>query len=1017
MIERCDQLDDYVDSELAPGERAAFELHLATCEACAADLPRLLALVSALEAAAHATSGAPRLAAVPNATAAAPHAPPAAAPARPQRRARWVAASALAAAAAAAVVVLVARPPARPTPPVVASLADQLGPTRHLEARLSYAGAERYRPLDVARGATSSEAISIDRMGQLEHARDWHGVAVAALLAGERERAARFFAQAAATPEVDSDRAALELLDGSQDALQRALDDVDRALQAAPNNPAALWNRALVLAGLDLPLAAARELDHVIALGEPGWADEARRRAAALRGDVMQRWTRWKQANDAGTRLIEDGTPVPAELLTVIGYMTIMLYDAVRSAPSRERVEALLPMAQALDATYRANHLSRYVRSVAASDFRVRRPLAETYRELILHGPLPDRTVQRFLEQLERTHTDDIWMGAVVRTGRIAANLDTYRSRAAATQDPWFAAIAEHETANAEIARGKVAAADRRLREASALARRERLTYRALAIDNTLGSLHDSQHRLSQAAAEKQAGYREAAAEGEWTWEINTLTRLAAINQDRYAHGLARGYLREIIERSKTGAMPGGGLHREKYDCARLQYAYDSLASISLAFADPDRARAELAEAPRCGDQLTSHSEQVLERGLTLQHALVWTELHRFSRREEDARIAWDSLAALRAGQDRAEQAFRAYIEGNLLIDVDAPAGERALRDAIAKAGDRTDDYSLKARVYSFSLLALNAGRAARFNEVIDLLAHTLAVPKPERCAVAIATQDDRTVVAFVDGDGDTGGRYTTQTKPADLDIAALVPASAVARLRACDRVAVLARAPVLGRGRLLPPDLAWSYLLAGARPPATPPITGARHLIIANPVTAPDLKFPPLNPYLDDPRDGNATVLRGGDATPTRILQAMRGASMIEFHTHGFIANDVSESSYLVLAPEPDRQYAVTASDVAGIKLEAAPLVILGACHSALSSSSLEGGMGLAEAFLRSGAHAVIASPDAVQDLGAFEWFRAVRERVMHGAPAAAAVRDERLKRLATSRDDPWVSGIVVFE
>jgi len=157
------------------------------------------------------------------------------------------------------------------------------------------------------------------------------------------------------------------------------------------------------------------------------------------------------------------------------------------------------------------------------------------------------------------------------------------------------------------------------------------------------------------------------------------------------------------------------------------------------------------------------------------------------------------------------------------------------------------------------------------------------------------------------------------------------------------------------------------------------------------------------------------APWLRGADATPSRVLLAMRDAAVIELHTHGFIANDVSEASYLVLSPELDEQYAMTARDVAGAELTAAPLVILGACHAAASSRSLEGGIGLAEAFRRAGAGAVIASPDPVQDLGAYGFFTAVRERVAAGADPAVALRDERVKRLAER--DSWVAGVVVFE
>ncbi|HEX8106478.1 MAG TPA: CHAT domain-containing protein, partial [Kofleriaceae bacterium] len=266
----------------------------------------------------------------------------------------------------------------------------------------------------------------------------------------------------------------------------------------------------------------------------------------------------------------------------------------------------------------------------------------------------------------------------------------------------------------------------------------------------------------------------------------------------------------------------------------------------------------------------------------------------------------------------------------------------------------------------------------------------------------------------------DTTGRYVGTWKSPEVDAAALIPIDLVDRLRACERVAVLTRAPVLGRGRLLPRDMAWSYLLPGpaspASPASSPGTTESPRLVVANPETLPDLKLPPLALYPAATEPG-ARVLRGADATPSRVLLAMRDASVIEFHTHGILGNDVSESSYLVLSPELDRQYALTADDVASVQLAARPLVILGACHAADSSKSLEGGIGLPEAFLRSGARAVIASPDAVGDLGAVGFFAAVRDRVLRGADPAVALRDERLHPSARSHDDAWVAGVVVFE
>ena len=1135
MTDPCEVLHAYVDGELGDDEAAAFESHLVSCDACIAELPRLLALLAALDDAvaldAQARPGTARLtliaggparaaaeaAAVPEVAAApaAAHAfaPDAAAPdaltpdaaastalastaaaaAAPTALTPDAAASAAAAAAAAAptaaaaaasaastartpapaaaaaaAALTPASAPAAATAPAALALAPAavalaaaapaaaapmtplvrrrrttriawlaagplaaaavlalvlwpqaraprlaLGPTRPIVPWLSSPGTGDHRPFDAPRGGGGQAAT--DELERTERAfaeaKDWHGAAVAALLAGDRERAARDLARAPATPEVEADRAVLELLDGRRPALERALDHVDRALAAAPGSAAAHWNRALILAALNLPLAAAQELDRVRALGERGWSDEARTRADALRAQVTQRKAHWKQAHDAGDAMVEAGTPVPAELADVTGVLTLDLYDAVRAAPSADHALALVPLARTLDAAYRGTHLADYVQRVAASDFRIRGPLAERYREVARRRAAPEATTA-LLAQLAAAGLDDIRMGAMVFAGRVAAQLDDYRKLAAATGDPWFALIAENEAARGEIARGQHAAAERRLREAIALARRERMAYRAVRLETDLVALYNLDSQLRQAAEVAADAYQEAIAAREWVLEMGALNDLAATHHNRYAYGLARAYLTELAERAEAGLATGADAYAS-IDCARRVYIHESLANLSMLQFDPERARAELARAPKC--QLDPSNPD--HAGLLLRSALIRSELYGAGHRAEDARLARDSLAQLRdlpdtvvAGKD----AFLAYVEGGLGIQDDPAAGRRALRDAIARAGRDRHEYSVKARAYSFSLLALEAGSRAAFDEVTGVMAEALGVTRPARCGLAIAADGARHAVAITDARGETAGQYIART-PGAPDPATLVPANLVDRLRGCAEIAVLARAPVLGAGRLLPPELAWSYLLTD--PVAPGAARSDRRLVIANPEAPPELNLPALGAYPEEPAGSGVTVLRGRDATPSRALAAMQDASVIEFHTHGLLADDLFEASHLVLSPELDRSYALTADDIARVRLTAAPLVALGACHAAASSRSLEGGMGLAEAFLRAGARAVIASPDEVPDLGAQAFFAAVRDRVLAGAAPAVALRDERMHHLAASRDDTWVSGVVVFQ
>ena len=1012
MTEPCDNLHAYVDGELGEQETAELEDHLVTCARCRAELPRLLALLVALDDAAELARTRPaaaRLTVLPGGQPPEAEAAAAARPARPQRR-RWLfAVGPLAAAAAVLLVVLLPRSTPRPD--------FGLGSSRPLEARLSYPGAGHYGPQNAQRAAGSA-AIASDRLLELklafQQANDWHGVAVASLLALDKERARQAFAKAPSTPEVDADRAVLELVTGTPEALERGLDDVDRALAAAPGNAAAHWNRALVLAAMNLPLAAAKEFDGVQALGEPGWSSEARTRADALRAQLRQRRTHWKQAHDAGPKLIEVGTPIPAELFDVTGIMTITLYDAVRAAPSRDRVLALLPLAGALDRGYGGARLTGYVQRIAAGDFAVRKPLADRYREVAL-GKATREATAALLADLERTGPDDIRMGAMVFAGKVGSQLDDYRRLAAATGDPWFTLIAENAAALDDIAQHRPAAAEHRLQEAIALGRREHMAYRTIRLESDLIKLHKRNLQLSQAAVEATSAYRDAIVAGEWVLEMSALSDLASIHHNRSDPGLARAYLTELAQRAEAGLASGAD---ESLNCQDRLYAYESLANISLMQLDPDGARADLARAPSC--QTTAPS--VEQAALILRYALVRSELYRFGHRTDDARLARDSLAALRdvpATVAPGKDALVAYIEGDLAVKDDPTAGRRSLRQAISLATHPEDEFSIKARAYSFALLALEAGRAAAFDEVFAVVAQSLGVHEPARCAVAIAADAERSVVAFRDAHGAIGGAYAGAPPSGRREVSTVVPPGVVERVRSCEHVAVLARAPVLGAGRLLPPEIAWSYLLTDRSSSPSQPRhdVSARRLVIANPDAPPDLNLPALAPYPDEPRDAGVVILRGADATPGRVLVAMRDASVVEFHTHGFIADDLFEVSRLVLSPDVDRQYALTPGDLARVHLDASPLVILGACHAAISSRAPEGGMGLAEAFLRSGASAVIASPDAIQDRGAPAFFAAVRDGIARGADPAVALRDERVRRSSMSQDDAWISGVVVFQ
>jgi hypothetical protein len=407
----CHRLHEFLDGELGAVDAERFRMHLALCDRCGAEMPRLLELAAASAEAARDL----RREDVHR---------------RRSRRAVYVV-SAGVAVVAAAVVVLVGRVPQAPVREPVFAAPDRspvfvsLSASRTVEVRLSYAGAAAYRPYRVSRGDAAREDVSLKELVQLERAGDWHGLAAASLLRGDRAGAARYLERAGRSSAADTDRAALELLDGSEAALDRALNLLDAVLVAEPENQVARWNRALVLARLDLPLAAARELDRVVAGGEPGWSTEAAQRARALRAEVEPRRSAWEATDAAGKRWIAGDGPIDPPANAPRGSLQYLFYDAVRAADSRARVEALLPLAGQLDALHGGDALTRYVRGVAGSDFRARAPLAAAYREGVLERvALDGRAIEELAARMEAAGARDLWMGLLARTYTVDGHVD-----------------------------------------------------------------------------------------------------------------------------------------------------------------------------------------------------------------------------------------------------------------------------------------------------------------------------------------------------------------------------------------------------------------------------------------------------------------------------------------------------------------------------------------------------------------------------------------------------------------
>ncbi len=980
MSASCREVEAFFDGELDAASADRFRDHLPDCERCQAQLADLAQLAALAHEARAAERPKARVIAL--------------APARPRRR-RFGAAIAVAAAAAAAVVAVLALRAPGGGDEIARLVATRR--TRGIEARLGRAEADAWRPYDVQRGSDRApEAAPLAELASLEARRDYHGVATAWLLAGDPRRADAYLERASPSPAVENDRAVVALARGD---LEEALVRAEAALASAPKNPQALWNRGLALRDLGLELLAADSFQEVAALGEPGWAEEAKQRADALTAQAGARRDSWWAARKAGGAMVAGGAPVGDELARAHpGVVQLYLYHALRAAPSRERALALAPLAATLDAQSGGDRLQRAVRAVAGADFAVRAPLARTYSDLYgdaakVAGPAR----AAYLDRLRRARQPDILLGALVLTDEVPAHLDEFHRLSVESGDPWYLYTDEHEQAKAEVARGELLQAERRLLAALPACHQTRIEYRCGYLEHELALLYVTLHRPVEARRVASDGWAHARQAGEWGFEALFLQDLASAARFRSGFALARAYLDET-------------LRRQLGKCEVEQYVRLQSAMLDLDALRPEEARRDLARAPLCG------------KPLQLAGADLLAELAHFAGTDDESARAQAALRTLREGGalSPGQRALADEMEGRLLLERGRAEAKPLLDRAIASAAALPpwDVEAQKARSFSYSGLVHAAGRDGRWGDALDLLAAELGADPPRRCAVGVATDYDRLLVAARGADGAPLGRWEPHHAGAIVP-SQIVGADVEAKLAGCPTVDLFARPPLQGAADLLPAAMAWRYRVGHARPSA--PAIKPRRLVVSGIDAPPALGLPRLAPWPSRPSPANGpavplTLLEGAAATPSRVLAEMKDASEIELHTHGLVDLGVSDVSLLVLSPDEDGQYALTAGRLRRQRLDGAPLVILAACRAGERAPYHHQPWSLPMAFVEAGASAVLASPSAIQDAEAGPFFEAVRARIRAGEPPAQALRDARVEFLGRDPQSS-VKDVVLFE
>ena len=136
------------------------------------------------------------------------------------------------------------------------------------------------------------------------------------------------------------------------------------------------------------------------------------------------------------------------------------------------------------------------------------------------------------------------------------------------------------------------------------------------------------------------------------------------------------------------------------------------------------------------------------------------------------------------------------------------------------------------------------------------------------------------------------------------------------------------------------------------------------------------------------------AHTLLGEEATKEAVLQRISSVSLIHFAAHG---ND--ERGEIILAPPPfmnrtpqEEDCLLTMADISQVRLPA-KLVVLSSCHSARGQIRAEGVVGIARAFLGSGARSVLVALWAIEDKATKQFMSHFYEHLVRGESAGESL------------------------
>jgi cellulose synthase operon protein C len=857
-------------------------------------------------------------------------------------------------------------------------------PYRRNDLRLTYALADRYHPLSVLRKEPPPPQqhpfrYSHVNLARLERGGDQQGIAAAYALAGDLDRARQILEPLVAAEKADGgpgnlavDLAAVLASKGQSRGRAEALRLLDGVLRRHAAHPQGMWNRAVLLEQLDLPVAAARQFQGVADLGEPGWADEAQTRAARLQGRWDAAVARERAAQDAADELARTGK-LPSE-------------ELARAYPDKVR-EGVYRLIRTADPSPDPARVLAAARQVD----EWQEPAAGPGRLMNGDGPLVRLAMKPELErEIAGLLEEPLTLEKAQKFQKVVTELgDGYRQIKA------WSLIAESHKRGDSPADGRDA-----LEKGLQLATAASFPEITLELKTALSQFLTERRELQRAQQIALSMKRESQVRALPRWEVAANDRLRALEDYRFAMNLARAYVEENA--------------RQDLDTDARWYAQHQLALQARLDNEVDEARDHLRKlqsmprppgSPPFDYGVAAMVQELIQRGATKD----WPEA---------LTLLQQTLAHYQAHSNGYRRAYLPIIEGRLLLaNGDRTGGRRKLEEAIRRVALMKDAGSFRQRIEApaFSALAIDAALAGEQPRAFDYLAKMRGMTGlPEGCLLGVVEEHQR---RFFVVRGFDDQMYTEiQELPSLLGPRPAAPLKIVASLTGCESVAVLATGQAFGQPRLLPGEVAWNYVHANPRAAAG---DGLRRRLVVTDVRAPEeLELPRLAPQPTTAGRGEEVIaLVGWEATPSRVLAEMPRADEIDLHVHGVLLPQTSDVPALVFSPDASGDALLTVRDLAdGLKLPRHPAVILGACHAARGAPYGSVHASLPAAFMAAGARMVFAAASPIEDSEAGDFFEGVRNRMEAGQAPAVALRDERLSPRWLRPGPHWTQDIVLF-